>query len=53
MFEKFLKEEKARADIESIILAVGIIISAVFVLIIYSSALEAMNSCVDHPRCPE
>jgi hypothetical protein len=53
MFKKFLKEEEAQINIGHVLIAAGIIVSTIFILAIYSSALEAIDSCVDHPECPE
>lgn len=52
MFKKFKNEEKGKASLEHIILAIGIILALILIFSIYSSAQEAINSCGDHPGCP-
>ena len=52
MFKKFKNEEKAKASLEHIVYAAGIVVALIFIFSIYSSSLEAINSCGDHPGCP-
>jgi len=52
MLKKFIEEEKAKASLEHMVYAGGIVVCLIFILLMYSSYFDALKSCGDHPRCP-